>query len=354
MKKPLILLLAILCFYLFAPAAYAQQVTYRDARIFGKVVTQDIVYGSLFYRDNAGNYITHATRTYFRVDPLHERHYTQLTNNVDGTVVLLGKMQTSGTYTNQVFIYHEVKLVDFEIRLEDKYYFSFLRSYQQAYGIELKNGEAMGDLLKSIGELSNWDSEVAVNQNIRKFLFDYRKDNLSYQWLLGKDEQVGSHIRNHLNSAVFINGLHGSNTLVQKAEVGSSDIKIFMGKSVIGTKDPVYEEAPMTIYGKFSRISLGFGNFEYRFTGVAGYTLEHWLDNFTAEQLNNETWKLKNNPGIDENIFIWATGYRWEETDEEGQRTGRWYFTPTYWINNNSFVKGLDNYSKLTSGELVI
>ena len=136
MRKSLIFLIAIFCVYYFAPTAYAQQVTYRDARIFGKVVTQDIVYGSLFYRDNAGNYITHATKTYFRVDPLHERHYTQLINNVDGTVVLLGKMQTSGTYTNQVFIYHEVKPVDFEITLEDKYYFAFLQSYQQVYGVE--------------------------------------------------------------------------------------------------------------------------------------------------------------------------------------------------------------------------
>lgn len=351
MRKSLIFLIAIFCVYYFAPTAHAQQVTYRDARIFGKVVTQDIVYGSLFYRDNAGNYITHATRTYFRVDPLHERHYTQLTNNVDGTVVLLGKMQTSGTYTNQVFICHEVKPVDFKITLEDKYYFSFLRSYQQAYGIELKNGEAMGDFLKSIGELSNWDSEVAVNQNIRKYLFDYRKDNLSYQWLLGKDEQVGSHVRKHLNSTVFINALHGSNTLVQKAEVGSSDIKTFISKSVIGTKGPVYEEAPMTIYGKIS-----FENFEYQFTGVAGYTLEHWLDNFMAEQLKNEIWKLRELPDPDMEVddWFWATGYRWEERDEQGQRTGKWYFTPTYWIDNNSFINGLDNYSKLTSGELVI
>lgn len=354
MKKWLIILLAVLSLYVLTPAAYAQQVTYRDARIFGKVVTPDIVYGSLFYRDNNGQYVTHSSRTYIKIEPLHERHYKQLSENINKTVILLGKMNTSAKYASPMFFYFDVDPVDYHINLTDKYYYSFVQSSQQAYGIELKNEKAMGDLIKTIGEHSILNTESDIDQDTRKFLFDYRRDNLRYQFMLGRDESVSADIRGRMASNIFLKGNDGSNILVNKADVDMNDIKKFMNKTNMVT-DPTLKEGTMTIYGTFNVIEKGCEQYEYYFTGVAGYTLEHWLDIFkTTERPASEKWQIYNKPDMEKNVLMWATGYRWEEKDEEGNGTGRWYFTPTYWIDKKSFEKGLNNFLVLTSGELKI
>jgi hypothetical protein len=364
-KKPvlvLIILVAVLTFTII-PAAYAYNTSYRDARMFGKVITPQVIYGTLYYRNNYGEYVKEASKTYFRVQPLHAEHMEKLANQINKTVALIGRMNSSGTYQNPLFIYHDVKPAEYKIELQEKYYFSGLQGPQQAFGVELTNENALGDLIAAIKPLSNWpDQEELARQDkeekekLQKSAINYRKEYLTYQWLVNKNEDVQADIRYRIGTSTFIRGTEGNNILVDKADVGIGEMKTFIPRAEnAGLGHRIEEEGPMTIYGTLYQNNISK---KYYITGVAGYSLEHWLGNFKNEAPKGETWPLKNGyhppKGIETGTFVWAVGNRVEKKDKEGNPTGVFYFSPRVYLEKEDFLKGLDYFTSLTSGELVL
>ncbi len=363
-KKPvlvLIILVAVLTFTII-PAAYAYNTSYRDARMFGKVITPQVIYGTLYYRNNYGEYVKEASKTYFRVQPLHAEHMEKLANQINKTVALIGRMNSSGTYQNPLFIYHDVKPAEYKIELQEKYYFSGLQGPQQAFGVELTNENALGDLIAAIKPLSNWpDQEELARQDkeekekLQKSAINYRKEYLTYQWLVNKNEDVQADIRYRIGTSTFIRGTEGNNILVDKVNVDLNDIKTFIykAKHAMPGANKVIEEGPMTMYGTLERDkSTG----RYYFTGVAGYSLEHWLNNFKAAKAKTETWRMKEGyhppRGVTTGTFVWATGRRVEKVDDDGHKY--FCFCPNQYLEKKDFLKGIDYFTSLTSGELVL
>lgn len=353
-------LLVIIIFGCYTPAAYALEALYKEAHIVGKIITPDIIYGSLYYLDKDLEYKLDSAETYFQVLPLYPRHYSLLTDNLGKTVKLHGEMGKTATQSGSTFIYHDIEQVNYEIDLQNKYYYSTIQNVESSYGIELENEKALKDLIVGLQPLSFKPEELEINLSangdLLKSLFTYRNKNLRYQSLFAKNNEISTKLRGQIDNCTFLIGTEGNNILVEKVNVNCSDILLFMETAKkAGSKAPEHSEKPMTIFGKVTQ-KKDHGESKYYITGVTGYSLEHWLENFKNENLEKETWLYKKPNSLNDQIgkYIWASGNRHQETNPEtGKKTGKWYFTANTWLTETEFINGLNNFSKLTSGELV-
>lgn len=362
MKRALIITMVIIGTALFCLPVYAEYTDYRDARLFGKAVTEDIVYGTLLYRDNQGQYITKASQTYFRVQPLYERHRALLTENVGKTVVLLGRMSTSYDYNAPIITYHDVKPVEsYDIDLQKVYYYSTMRSVNQSYGIELSNNKALADLLATFKLFDNPDSIDISDEKTLARLINYKDNQLRYQWLIEENSNVKQLLRNQVGNTGFIEGNLGKNILVRDAGPHKYQIIDFMQSGGPGRPRPQTDETGiMTVFGRLSSLDDDMAG--YQVTGVVGFTLEDWIKNFKDGTGPVETWKIRPFEKVDEfldsnpmeiNENLWLTGHRWELKDENGNPTGIFYFSVDEIYTPRTVISGMINYFKITNGELV-
>ncbi|MEG6617473.1 hypothetical protein V6C27_13755 [Peptococcaceae bacterium 1198_IL3148] len=322
---------------------------YREARIFGKVINDHIVFGSLMFRANNGEYINYADKTYWQVYPMYPDDLLDIQNNIDKTVVINCRMFNGQAYGQETVAFYNVKQVNYNIELSDEIVFGRLKSPYKMIGFSIDKDSVLKDLLQNLKSLSNVKLEDSSETN-RKAVYDLKNNSLLPVWLLAKNEDVENNLESRTDLLVIAELNQGNNHLVNAVDISEGHIKNLLSNvSLAGSCD--IDPGPMAIYGKIDKVKKEKENIELVYIeGAAANNFDGWKKIFIKgtddpSSIGEERIRVSipaNEVKKGEYIFVAGTKVYDDEENE-------YYVRPDVYLNKDELLHALTVLRNLTN-----
>lgn len=321
---------------------------YRDARLFGKVINDHIVYGTLYFRANDGSFVNYANKTYWMVQPMYSDDINQIQANISNTVILNGKMLGGMSAGQEVFAYYNLEPSDYSIKLDQGVYFGRLQSSTDMIGFPVDPNNGMADLLTKLKILADMNLTNSKSQaQTSNFISNY----LVHVSLLPESDDVQDNLYNRTDLLVLAQGNTGNNFLVTSADISEGHIRKFIsenGNYNVPSNTDINQ--PMTIYGQIKEVKSKYAPTKVYITGASASTLAQWVD-MLKDSVNNpnniggECIKVGLDPDSvkDGDLLIVSGTKVFLKTDTECSLSPGIVMTP------QDVIKALDNLRQITN-----
>ncbi|MGB9660537.1 MAG: hypothetical protein ACPL5F_00780 [Moorellaceae bacterium] len=373
---PLLLGLLITGTHISSAAAQPYQdpngVYYKQARVFGKVVTFDpqrnltIIFGSIYvYEPNSGWQLVDS-RKFHLVTPVNYQIGDSLAGAVNKTVAVEGPYQAWPGQKEEVIEAHKIEIADYPIETPPWYAFGktvttdhivkfnlsqvtdlvdVLAGLQKAADIPQDSRLAPEEVSRLAGEITNPgdDASRSLAGRMRAELAKAWND----KWVVTKDNTATNDLRAGVRGWQFYEGLLGyNNSYIEKAPLIRKNLDTFMDAIHAGGGTPE-EEGPAAMYALVQAERDKYGKIiKVMVSGALMDTVPGLLQAIAdPSSAHIETWRLegwteKEAEEMD-GRYCWLSGSRVLVRDEKGNLKDQ-YFSLRNYLTREGFNNILD------------
>ncbi|GEA14784.1 hypothetical protein E308F_10260 [Moorella sp. E308F] len=373
---PLLLALLIIGVPIFPAAAQPYQdpngVYYKQARVFGKVVTFDphrnlaVIFGSIYvYEPNSGWQLVDS-RKFHLVAPVNYQVGDSLAGAVNKTVAVEGPYQAWPGQKEEVIETNKVEIADCPIETPPWYAFGktvttdhivkfnlsqvtdlvdVLAGLQKAAGIRQDRRLTPEEVSRLAGEITNPsdDASRSLAGRMRSELAKSWND----KWVVTKDNAATNDLRAGVGGWQFYEGLLGyNNSYIEKAPLVRKNLDAFMEAIHPGGGAPE-EEGPAAMYALVQAERDKYGKIiKVTVSGALMDTVPSLLQAIAdPSSAQIETWRLegwtKKEAAEMDGRYCWLSGSRVLVRDEKGNLKDQ-YFSLRNYLTREGFNNTLD------------
>ncbi|QGP93349.1 hypothetical protein MGLY_27560 [Neomoorella glycerini] len=373
---PLLLALLITGVPIFPAAAQPYQdpngVYYKQARVFGKVVTFDpqrnlaVIFGSIYvYEPNSGWQLVDS-RKFHLVAPVNYQIGDGLAGAINKTVAVEGPYQAWPGQKEEVIEAHKVEITDYPIETPPWYAFGktvttdhivkfnlsqatdlvdVLAGLREAAGIPQDRRLAPGEVAKIAGAITSPtdDAGRSLATRMQAELAKAWND----KWVVTKDNAAANDLRAGVGGWQFYEGLLGyNNSYIEKAPLVRNNLDSFMEVIHPGSGTPE-EEGPAAMYALVQAERDKYGKIiKVTVSGALMDTVPGLLQAIAdPSSAHIETWRLEGwtekEAAEMDGRYCWLSGSRVLVRDEKGNLKDQ-YFSLRNYLTREGFNNTLD------------
>lgn len=374
MKKLITAFITAAIFLMMAISAFADDsfgVYYRNARVFGKIITYDpdrdvsIVYGSIYAGEPGGSWRLVESRKFHLLQPVYPDVREKLSVGTGKTILAEGNLVVWPGQKEEVLLARNISYQNYRIGTPAWFAFGKTVRTEQIYKFNMDSVTDVVDVLAGIALKADipQDKRLAQNETAvvagriaspgpddRIFSSEVKSEfnrRWNYKWCVVKDQGAANDLRKGVGGWQFYQGLLGQNNCyIESAPVIRKDLNAFMDAVRPGGGTPE-EEGPAVMCAYVHVTRDRYGNIvNVTASGALYDTIPGLLTALkNPENLNLETWRLEGwtEEGAEQmdGKLCWLSGARVLVYDEKGNLVDQ-YFGMRNFLTRNGFDNILD------------